>query len=88
MGKADRAVFEGDSLKDLLDEVKSLDFLAERLRSMWLLGNRPSLDELKDWETALSRIRDRMYILVADCLKEDINVGLAPRAPAADEGTQ
>jgi hypothetical protein len=48
--------------KLLLDEneVETLGGIAERLQTLWLFGELPSLDELKDWGTALGRLHARM----------------------------
>jgi hypothetical protein len=42
------------------DEVESLGGLAERMRLLWLVGELPTLDELKDWWAALSGMHARL----------------------------
>jgi hypothetical protein len=38
------------------DEVESLWRIAERMRYLWLLGELPSLDELKEWAAVLGGV--------------------------------
>jgi hypothetical protein len=60
-----------DERRGLQAEVDALEPIAERMRFLWLLGERPSLDELQDWGTALGDIHARMDSCLMWCGVED-----------------